>query len=133
MHSSELIKWHDEDLCISFYANFTLKGNKNHKQILVSSQLIICLLKGLGALDRCLHPTLKSTRKGQSEGRLAGGGAEHRPTRCGWSHWGGGRPLHDQSFQLCHVFDIFHNKMMGGGKCVYFKKEIGIQLLTKLQ
>lgn len=73
MCSSEFIKWHDEDLCISFYANFTLKGNKNHKQILVSSQLISCLLKGLGALNRCLHPTLKNTKKGQAEGWLAGG------------------------------------------------------------
>lgn len=69
---------------------------------------------------------------------MAGGweGAEHRLARCGWRHWGGGRPLHNQSFQLCHVFDIFHNKMMGGGMCggcVYFIKEIGIQPLTKLQ
>lgn len=63
---------------------------------------------------------------------MAGGweGAEHRLARCGWRRWGGGRPLHNQSFQLCHMFDIFHNKMIGG---VCFIKEIGIQLLTKLQ
>ena len=35
-------------LCISFHASFALKGKKNHKQMLGSSQLIIRLLRAWG-------------------------------------------------------------------------------------
>lgn len=71
--SSERIRGHDQGLCISFHASFALKGKKNHKQTLGSSQVITRLLKGLGTAGGCLHLTLKNAKKTGRDQRAEAG------------------------------------------------------------
>ena len=63
------------------------------------------------------------------------GGSRGAQAGCAWRvcEVGSGLPTVSSTVSTSHVFESFHNKMMGGGKCVYFKKEIAIQPLIKLK